>query len=55
METSGCIPTPRAAHSMVLLGKKMIVFGGRDITDRQNDCFQLDLGFSSLKQAVLMD
>ena len=41
--TRGNLPTPRAAHSMVLLGDDAYVFGGRDCHGRNNDLYRLNL------------
>ncbi|RUS86758.1 hypothetical protein EGW08_005481 [Elysia chlorotica] len=31
------VPTQRAAHGMCAIGRDLVIFGGRDIEDRQND------------------
>ncbi|XP_005098914.1 kelch domain-containing protein 2 isoform X2 [Aplysia californica] len=31
------VPTQRAAHGMCAIGRNLVIFGGRDIEDRQND------------------
>jgi len=31
------VPTQRAAHGMCAIGRDLVIFGGRDVTDRQND------------------
>ncbi|CAG5120142.1 unnamed protein product, partial [Candidula unifasciata] len=31
------VPTERAAHGMCAIGRNLVIFGGRDIEDRQND------------------
>ncbi|XP_078605037.1 kelch domain-containing protein 1-like [Branchiostoma floridae x Branchiostoma japonicum] len=35
-------PTPRAAHALCAMGKKLVVFGGRDREARKNDLYILD-------------
>ncbi|GFO37974.1 kelch domain-containing protein 1 [Plakobranchus ocellatus] len=36
------VPTQRAAHGMCAVGRNLIIFGGRDIEDRQNDIHIFD-------------
>lgn len=31
------VPTQRAAHGMCAIGRNLVIFGGRDVEDRQND------------------
>jgi len=41
--TSGPAPSPRAAHSTVVIGSTAYVFGGRHLNTRLNDLYSLDL------------
>lgn len=43
LETSGSGPGPRDSHSVVLVGSKMIVFGGTNGCKKVNDLHILDL------------
>ena len=41
--TSGTPPSPRAAHSVAVLGDMAYVFGGRHLDNRLNDLYSLNL------------
>lgn len=37
-------PSPRAAHTMCVINKSLVIFGGRDSQSRQHDLYIFDLG-----------
>lgn len=43
-ECTGRAPGPRRAHSAVLLGKHIVVFGGGDGSKALNETYTLDTG-----------
>jgi hypothetical protein len=46
IKTIGVIPSPRYAHSAVIYGKHMYIFGGYDSDSFScNDLFQFNFGF----------
>ena len=42
------VPTQRAAHGMCAIGRDLVIFGGRDVTDRQNDLHIFNVGMANL-------
>ena len=42
-DTSGPAPSPRAAHSVAIVGDIAYVFGGRHLNTRLNDLYSLNL------------
>merc|ERR1712130_286533 len=51
-ETTGDPPSPRAAHSAAVVGKKMYIFGGNNYNKLFNDLYCLDTGNMKWSQVI---